>query len=29
MAYQHTKRSNFFTHKGVDKLFGARTMADC
>lgn len=28
MAYQHTKRSNFFTHKGVDKLFGARTMAD-
>jgi hypothetical protein len=28
MAYQHTKRSNFFTHKGVDKLFGAQTMAD-
>jgi len=28
MAYQHTKRSNFFTHKGVDKLFGARTMAE-
>ena len=28
MAYQHTKRSNFFTHKDVDKLFGARTMAD-
>ena len=27
MAYQHTKRSNFFTHKGVDKLFGAQTMA--
>lgn len=27
MAYQHTKRSNFITHKGVDKLFGARTMA--
>ncbi len=24
MAYQHTKRSNFITHKGVDKLFGAR-----
>jgi hydroxymethylpyrimidine pyrophosphatase-like HAD family hydrolase len=23
MAYQHTKRSNFFTRKGVDKLFGA------
>ena len=28
MAYQHTKRSNFFTHKGVDKLFGAQTMAE-
>ncbi len=28
MAYQHTKRSNFITHKGVDKLFGARTKAD-
>lgn len=28
MAYQHTKRSNFVTHKGVDKLFGARVMAD-
>ena len=28
MAYQHTKRSNFITHKEVDKLFGARTMAD-
>jgi hydroxymethylpyrimidine pyrophosphatase-like HAD family hydrolase len=28
MAYQHTKRSNFITHKGVDKLFGARAMAD-
>lgn len=28
MAYQHTKRSNFITHKGVDKLFGARVMAD-
>src|ERR1044072_5753062 len=24
MAYQHTKRSNFFTRKGVDKLFGAQ-----
>jgi len=23
MAYQHTKRNNFFTHKGVDKNFGA------
>ncbi len=28
MAYQHTKRSNFITHRGVDKLFGARAMAD-
>lgn len=28
MAYQHTKRSNFVTHKGVDKLFGARVMSD-
>jgi hydroxymethylpyrimidine pyrophosphatase-like HAD family hydrolase len=28
MAYQHTKRSNFITHKGVDKLFGAQAMAD-
>jgi hydroxymethylpyrimidine pyrophosphatase-like HAD family hydrolase len=28
MAYQHTKRSNFITHKGVDKLYGARQMAD-
>lgn len=27
MAYQHTKRSNFITHKGVDKLFGARALA--
>ncbi len=27
MAYQHTKRSNFFTHKGVDKLSGARSIA--
>jgi hydroxymethylpyrimidine pyrophosphatase-like HAD family hydrolase len=27
MAYQHTKRSNFITHKGVDKLFGAQAMA--
>jgi hydroxymethylpyrimidine pyrophosphatase-like HAD family hydrolase len=26
MAYQHTKRSNFITHKGVDKLHGARAM---
>ena len=28
MAYQHTKRSNFITHKGVDKLYGARVMSD-
>lgn len=28
MAYQHTKRSNFITHRGVDKLFGAQTMAE-
>ena len=28
MAYQHTKRSNFITNEGVDKLFGARAMAD-
>jgi hydroxymethylpyrimidine pyrophosphatase-like HAD family hydrolase len=27
MAYQHTKKSNFFTHKGVDKLFGAQKIA--
>ena len=27
MAYQHTKRSNFFTHKGVDKDFGAHQIA--
>ncbi|HEX4884138.1 MAG TPA: HAD family phosphatase [Casimicrobiaceae bacterium] len=27
MAYQHTKRSNFFTRKGVDKAHGAREMA--
>jgi hypothetical protein len=26
MAYQHTKRSSFVTHKGVDKLHGAREM---
>jgi hydroxymethylpyrimidine pyrophosphatase-like HAD family hydrolase len=26
MAYQHTRRSNFITHKGVDKLHGARAM---
>ena len=28
MAYQHTKRSSFITHKGVDKLFGARAMSE-
>ena len=28
MAYQHTKKSNFITHKGVDKLFGARAMSE-
>ena len=27
MAYQHTKRSNFFTTSGVDKLHGARMIA--
>lgn len=27
MAYQHTKRSNFFTHQGVDKLSGTREIA--
>ena len=28
MAYQHTKRSNFFTHQGIDKNFGAAQIAD-
>jgi hypothetical protein len=28
MAYQHTRRSNFFTTNGVDKLFGAHRMAE-
>ena len=28
MAYQHTKPTNFITHKGVDKLFGARVMTE-
>jgi hydroxymethylpyrimidine pyrophosphatase-like HAD family hydrolase len=27
MAYQHTKRSNFFTQHGVDKLSGAQAIA--
>jgi hydroxymethylpyrimidine pyrophosphatase-like HAD family hydrolase len=28
MAYQHTRRSNFFTAAGVDKLFGAQRIAE-
>ena len=28
MAYQHSRPSNFFTTKGVDKLTGAKTAAD-
>jgi hypothetical protein len=28
MAYQHTKQSNFFTHHGVDKRFGAEKIAE-
>jgi hydroxymethylpyrimidine pyrophosphatase-like HAD family hydrolase len=28
MAYQHTKRNNFFTHKGVDKDFGVQQIAN-
>ncbi|HZA95272.1 MAG TPA: hypothetical protein VE421_03970 [Burkholderiaceae bacterium] len=27
MAYQHTQRNSFFTHAGVDKLYGARRIA--
>jgi hydroxymethylpyrimidine pyrophosphatase-like HAD family hydrolase len=27
MAYQHTKRGNFFTRQGVDKLYGAQSIA--
>lgn len=27
MAYQHTKRGNFYTSKGVDKLYGAQSIA--
>lgn len=27
MAYQHTKKNNFFTHKGVDKLYGSHQIA--
>jgi len=28
MAYQHTRRSNFITHHGVNKLYGALKMAE-
>jgi len=28
MAYQHARQSNFFTRKGVDKLFGAQVIAE-
>jgi hydroxymethylpyrimidine pyrophosphatase-like HAD family hydrolase len=28
MAYQHTRRDNFVTHAGVDKLFGAHRIAE-
>ncbi len=28
MAYQHTRRDNFITQAGVDKLFGAQRMAE-
>src|SRR5205823_6108850 len=28
MAYQHTKRSNFFSHQGVDKLSGSWALAE-
>jgi hydroxymethylpyrimidine pyrophosphatase-like HAD family hydrolase len=28
MAYQHTRRSNFLNQAGVDKLFGAKRIAD-
>ena len=27
MAYQHTQKSNFFTHAGVDKRFGTEQIA--
>ena len=27
MAYQHTRRSQFVTHEGVDKRFGAERIA--
>jgi hydroxymethylpyrimidine pyrophosphatase-like HAD family hydrolase len=28
MAYQHSKRSSFFTHEGVDKAYGMRQLGD-
>lgn len=28
MAYQHTKKKNFFTSEGVDKLYGAEKIAE-
>ncbi|MEO5647999.1 MAG: hypothetical protein ABIQ56_06530, partial [Chitinophagaceae bacterium] len=28
MAYQHSQRSNFITHKGADKLSGSRQMSE-
>ena len=28
MAYQHSRPSNFFTQRGVDKLFGTRAIAE-
>lgn len=28
MAYQHTKKSNFYTHNGVNKRFGAEQIAE-
>lgn len=28
MAYQHTKKNNFFTHQGVNKRYGAEQIAD-
>lgn len=28
MAYQHTKKNNFFTHEGVNKRYGSEQIAD-
>ena len=28
MAYQHTKKNNFYTHNAIDKRFGAEKIAD-